>query len=154
MNDDEKIADIAKKIEREKALIHAANLMRQQTSNDAVRSKLDTQMREGRRNLEFFEDRLRELQLRRIGQGVDNMSLGGSTLNSYGGSDSQGDSRGPPAPPPKDGGGGGYGDYPQYGQYGEPMPARGPFPGQPPNSAIPKARPNFSKLGTVSACGS
>ena len=90
MNDDEKILDISKKIEREKALINAANLMRQQTNNEAVRSKLDTQMREGRRNLEFFEERLRELQMRRLGQSVENMSLGGSQGGSYRGHD-QGD---------------------------------------------------------------
>ncbi|KAK3352240.1 hypothetical protein B0T25DRAFT_590222 [Lasiosphaeria hispida] len=144
-NDEEKIQDISKKIEREKALINAANLMRQQTNNEAVRSKLDTQMREGRRNLEFFEERLRELQMRRLGHGVDNMSIGGSTLaGSF--RNSGGDHVGAPAPPPKDGGGG-YGD--QYGQHGELMPARGPFPGQPPNSAIPKARPNFTKLDLI-----
>ncbi len=134
MDDDQKILDISKKIEREKALINAANLMRQQTNNEAVRSKLDTQMREGRRNLEFFESRLRELQMRRLGHSVDQMSLGGSTLGSFR-SNEQGEDGGPP-PPPKDASG-----------YGDLMPPRGPFPGQPPNSSIPKPRPNFTKLG-------
>ena len=142
MDDDSKILDITKKIEREKALINAANLMRQQTNNEAVRSKLDTQMREGRRNLEFFEERLRELQMRRLGQSVDNMSLGGSTLGSFR-SREHGEGSAP-APPPKDASG-----YPQYGQ-GDLMPPRGPFPGQPQNMAMPKARPNFTKLGRQS----
>ncbi|KAK4234460.1 hypothetical protein C8A03DRAFT_37775 [Achaetomium macrosporum] len=139
MNDDEKILDISKKIEREKALINAANLMRQQTNNEAVRSKLDTQMREGRRNLEFFEERLRELQMRRLGQSVDNMSLGGSTL---GGPDQGGDEGGPPAPPPK--------DASSYGQHGQAdlMPPRGPYAAPPPHS-MPKARPNFTKLDLI-----
>lgn len=141
MNDDEKILGITKKIEREKALINAANLMRQQTNNEAVRSKLDTQMREGRRNLEFFEERLRELQMRRLGHSVDNMSLGGSTLGSFRGGEQEGEEGGAPAPPPKDASG-----YAQYGQ-SDLMPPRGPFPGQPPNSAVPRARPNFTKLG-------
>jgi classical protein kinase C len=140
MNDDDKILDITKKIEREKALINAANLMRQQTNNEAVRSKLDTQMREGRRNLEFFEDRLRELQMRRLGHSVDNMSIGGTTLGSFSG-EQEGEEGGPPAPPPKDASG-----HPQYG-HGDLMPPRGPFPGQPPQSAIPKGRANFTKLG-------
>lgn len=140
MNDDEKILDITKKIEREKALINAANLMRQQTNNEAVRSKLDTQMREGRRNLAFFEERLRELQMRRLGQSVDNMSLGGSTLGSFRSAEQGGEEGGRPAPPPKDASGGYYG-------HGDLMPPRGPFPGQPPHSAMPKARPNFTKLG-------
>lgn len=142
MTDDDKILDITKKIEREKALINAANLMRQQTNNEAVRSKLDTQMREGRRNLEFFEERLRELQMRRLGHSVDNMSLGGSTLGSFKSTEQGGEEGGPPAPPPKDG-------YAQYGQ-GDLMPPRGPFPGQPPHSGVPKARPNFTKLGRSS----
>jgi classical protein kinase C len=146
MNDDEKILDISKKIEREKALIHAANVMRQQTNNEAVRSKLDTQMREGRRNLEFFEERLRELQMRRLGQSVDNMSLGGTTLGSFR-SGEQGADDGAPTPPPKDASG--------YGQFGpgDLMPPRGPFPGQPPHSSMPKARPNFTKLGMVHSLG-
>jgi len=161
MNDDEKIQDINKKIEREKALINAAMLMRQQTGNELVRSKLDAQMREGRRNLEFFEQRLNELQMRRMGHGMDNMSLGGSTAaGSFMSSDMHGDgSMGPPAPPPKDDRGGPYGGYGGYsdgygnhgGAPGDVMPSHGPFPGQPPQSAIPKARPNFSKLGTVLA---
>lgn len=155
MDDEQKILDISKKIEREKALINAANLMRGQTSNEAVRSKLDTQMREGRRNLEFFESRLRELQIRRIGQGVDNMSIGGSTLNSFNSGDTAVDDGGRPAPPPKDASGYGSSGYGQ--QQGAPygpsdlMPPRGPFPGQPPNSSIPKSRPNFSKLGMLSS---
>lgn len=147
MNDEEKIQDIARKIEREKALINAANLMRQQTSNEAVRSKLDTQMREGRRNLEFFENRLQELQMRKMNRGVDNLSLGGHSSHSGGGSDGRG-----PQPPPKDGGQGGYGEsgYGQYGQGGPSMPSGAPFPGGPPGSGVPKTRPNFSKLGMFS----
>jgi hypothetical protein len=148
--------DIHRKIEREKALIQAAQLMRQQTNNEAVRSKLDTQMRDGRRNLEFFEERLRELQMRRMGQGMENMSLGpqgtpGTRPKS--GSSAYGDLSSPPAPPPKDQSSSQYGDRSSYGgptQHGqgpELMPDRHPFPGQPPNSSIPKSRPNFSKLG-------
>ena len=80
MNDEDAMANIYKKIEREKALINAANSMRQQTNNDDVRSRLDSQMREGRRNLQFFEEKLRDLQMKRLGQGVDSMSIGsGST---------------------------------------------------------------------------
>lgn len=139
MNDDDKILDITKKIEREKALMNAANLMRQQTNNEAVRSKLDTQMREGRRNLEFFEERLRELQMRRLGQAAENMSLGGSTLGSFRSGEQGGEEGGPPAPPPKDASG-----YAQYGQ-GDLAPPRGPYQGQ--SSAMTKARPNFTKLG-------
>jgi hypothetical protein len=151
MNEDDRIMDIYKKIEREKALINAANLMRQQTNNEAVRSKLDNQMRDGRRNLEFFEEKLRDLQMRRLGQGVENVNLGsGSRPRS---ADYRGDQGGPPPPPPKDasgwGGGGSYGQgqYSQIGQHGDMMPSQGPFPGQAPGSGVPKPRPNFTKLG-------
>ncbi|KAJ4285930.1 Serine/threonine kinase [Collariella sp. IMI 366227] len=122
MNEDQKILDITRKIEREKALLSAANVMRQQTNNEVVRSKLDTQMREGRRNVEFFEQRLRELQMRRLGHSVDNMSLGGSTLG-RGSTDQGGEDGGPPAPPPKDASG-----------HSQDMVPR-------------KTRPNFTKLG-------
>lgn len=149
MNDDEKVLDISRKIEREKALINAANLMRQQTNNEAVRSKLDTQMREGRRNLEFFEEKLRELQMRRLGQSVDNMSLGGSTLGPAQSPDRGADDGAPPAPPPKDSPAFGDRSGSAHGQLGQGdlMPPRGPFAGQPPHSSVPKARPNFTKLG-------
>jgi len=155
MNEDEKITDICKKIDREKALINAAHLMRQQTNNDAVRSKLDSQMRDGRRNLEFFEERLRELQARKLGHGMENLGIhgGGPSSRRPGSADYRGDQGGPPAPPPKDASAwdaasyGGQVQYSQIGQHGEMMPDRHPFPGQAPGAGIPKARPNFTKLG-------
>lgn len=149
MNDEEKLLDIHKKIEREKALIQAASVMRQQTTNEAVISKLDTQMHEGRRNLEFFENRLRELQMRRMGQGMDNMSLGPGGSPAGRPRSSEMDNNGPPPPPPKDRSS--YGDPSPHGSgQGGLMPGRHPFPGQPPNSSIPKPRPNFTKLGVYS----
>jgi hypothetical protein len=134
MNDDEKAQDIARKIEREKALLNAAQAMRQQTNNEAVRSKIDTQLRDGRRNLAFFEEKLNELRMRKLGHSMDNMSMGGSTLRD--------DADGPPTPPPKDASGG-YGEYGHggYGQDGSAYPGHG-------DSGMTKPRPNFSKLGT------
>ena len=49
MNQDETMQDIHRKIDRERALINAANAMRAQTDNEAVRSRLDSQIRDGRR---------------------------------------------------------------------------------------------------------
>jgi len=166
MNEDERMTDIYKKIEREKALINAANLMRQQTNNEGVRSKLDNQMREGRRNLEFFEERLRELQMRKMGQGMSEMTLapgssGGGRPRSA--TDFRDPQDGPPTPPPKDQSqwpghghdrGGSYGSssiqYSQIGQHGDMMPSRAPFAAPAPSSAVPKPRPNFTKLGGIS----
>jgi hypothetical protein len=96
-------------------------------------------MREGRRNIQYLEERLQELQARKLSQGMDNMNLGGHRNDA-------------PAPPPKDSRGsdrGGYGtpEYSQIGGHGDMMPPRGPYAAPPPGSAIPKARPNFTKLG-------
>lgn len=147
MSEEDKMMDIYKKIEREKALIQAANLMRQQTNNDQVRSKLDNQMREGKRNLEFFEQKLQELQLRR---GMGDMSIGSSSSASAPRPRGmRNDSDGPPTPPPKDASGlaTSGGDI-QYSQIGgsDLMPPRGPFAAPGPGSG-PKTRPNFTKLG-------
>jgi len=137
MNEDEAIQNITKKIEREKALINAANAMRSQTNNEAVRSRLDSQMRDGRRNLQFFEEKLRDIQMRRVGQGVEGMSLGGD------------DAGAPPAPPPKDAssswGDQGYGSS----RDGPPSDLQPPNPkfGAPGPGAASKTRPNFTKLG-------
>lgn len=153
MADEDKMMDIYKKIEREKALIQAANLMRQQTNNDAVRSKLDTQMREGKRNLEFFEEKLKELQLRR---GMGSMSVSDGSPSSSRPSATRHDSdASAPMPPPKDASGfassGGDPQYSQIGQHGDLMPPRHPFAPPGPGSQ-PKPRPNFTKLGMSSPC--
>jgi hypothetical protein len=157
MNEDDQMMNIYKKIEREKALINAANAMRQQTNNEAVRSRLDSQMREGRRNLQFFEEKLRDLQMKRVGQGVDNMSLSsGSTAvaASRPGSHIRNDAEAPPTPPPKDAnswgadsGSYGPGGYSQIGGHGDMMPPRHPYAPPGPGSGMPKPRPNFTKLG-------
>lgn len=150
MSEEDKMMDIYKKIEREKALIQAANLMRQQTNNDQVRSKLDNQMREGKRNLEFFEGKLKELQLRRD---MGDLSMGGSSSSASAPRPRgvRSDSEGPPTPPPKDASGlatsGGDIQYSQIGG-GDLMPPRGPFATPGPGS-VPKTRPNFTKLGTA-----
>ncbi|KAF4459915.1 kinase C [Fusarium albosuccineum] len=153
MNDEEAMQNIYKKIEREKALINAANAMRAQTNNEAVRSRLDSQMRDGRRNLQFFEEKLRDIQMRRVSHGVEGMSLGS-------GADDADDAGGPPAPPPKDGSGnwagdrgsygsGGSGQYSQIGGHGDLMPPRHPYAPPGPGTSIPKPRPNFTKLDLI-----
>ncbi|KAK2010769.1 HR1-domain-containing protein [Colletotrichum eremochloae] len=155
MNDEDAIQNILKKIEREKALLNAANAMRAQTNNEAVRSRLDSQMRDGRRNLQFFEEKLREAQLRR---GMDNMSLGSPTGDSR---PLSGDMDDVPPPPPKDSGWeqrGGYGagsatsggnvQYSQIGGHADLMPPRHPY-ASPGPSSIPKSRPNFTKLDLI-----
>jgi hypothetical protein len=145
-NVEETVANVQRKIDREKALINAANAMRQSTNNPAVLSRLDTQIKDGRRNIDYFESKLRDLDLQRTTSGLDNMNLqpGHSSTN-------------PLTPPPKDNWDG-YGQQDQGG-YGGPQsqysqlsggdalqPPRAPF--APPPPGAPNKRPNYSKLGT------
>lgn len=147
------IEDVHRKIEREKALMQAANAMRQQTTNPQVQSRIETQIRDGRRNIEYLEGRLRELEMRKLGNSMDSMNVGDR----------------PPPPPPHDvpGQPAAYGQqWPRPGEYDSPgdgqqysqlsggnvqMPPSAPFarPG-PGGAGQPKGRPTYSKLGQSS----
>jgi len=72
--------DIYRKIEREKQFINSARSMRQATDNPIMQQRVDTQIRESQRNLTYLEDRMRELQVRKMNQGMDQMSLNEGTL--------------------------------------------------------------------------
>ncbi|KIW60682.1 protein kinase C-like [Exophiala xenobiotica] len=168
MADTEKaIDDIYKKIEREKTLITAATHMRQSTSNAAVQARVDSTIRDGRRNITYLEDKLQELQLRQRGTYDDSAPTppvhGGGGGGGYQTPDGRGQ-RGyqagnAPTPPPKDSRGlfigerGDYGD-PGPGGYSQGntgmMPPRAPYGDPRPYSApMPKPRPNFSKLDLI-----
>jgi len=151
-SEDEVVRDIHKRIEREKALITAANAMRQSTDNPAVLSGLDTKIRDGRRNIEYFEGRLRELQMRRLGTGMDNLNLdsntnGGPPAGQAGYGRGGPDDRGPYLPS------GEYGDsgqdYSQVGGGNVIMPPSAPFARPGPASSMPRGRPNYSRLGAL-----
>lgn len=168
MDDDQLINNVYRKIEREQKLIDGANSMRQSTDNPTLQHRLDAQIREGRKNIGYLEERMRELQLRRMGQTGDRRS--GGPMNdgaSHGPRSTQPgvyqhvDREGAPTPPPKNYGPGygtdavGYGD-PGPGGYSSQlggglgmMPPRPPY-GPPPPTVTPKARPNYSKLGRSS----
>jgi hypothetical protein len=139
MEGDEVIASVYRKIEREKALIAAASNMRQSTDNPLVQQRVDANIRDGRKNIAYLEEKMRELQIRY-------MDDGGSP---------QGQRHAPgsgPPPPPKDCTG--YladadADAHGYAQGGTgSMPSGAPFPDPRPYAPIPKARPNYTKLGT------
>ena len=138
MDGDELIASVYRKIEREKALIAAASNMRQSTDNPLVQQRVDANIRDGRKNIAYLEEKMRELQVRRM---------------EHEGGGAPGDQRqGPgPTPPPKDPSAyfGGEGDGPGYPQGGSgSMPSGAPFADPRPYAPIPKARPNYTKLGT------
>lgn len=164
-NDDEALSSAYKKLEREKALMNAANAMRLQTNNETVKSRLDAQMREGRRNIQYLEDTLRQLQIRKMNNSMDSMSLQPGENAGAGGrpysSGMRNDRDGPPTPPPKDSRGtyidnrlgsdrGNYGtqEYSQIGGHRDMMPPRHPYAAPAPGSTgMQKSRPHFSKLG-------
>jgi hypothetical protein len=145
---DDTVREVQKKIDKERALINAANTMRQSTNNPAVLSRLDGQIRDGRRNIEYFESKLRDIEMQRTQTGIDNMSLQPGTSSK---------GQNPVTPPPKDGWNGYVGS--DQGGYGDPpggysnlsggqglMPPRAPYAPQGPGSR--PQRPNYSKLGT------
>lgn len=163
MNDDDLINQVYRKIEREKVLINAANNMRQ-SSNPQVQQSLDSQIRESRKGIDYLEERMRELQMRRM-EAMGSGNNGGPLPPAHGGLSPQhrgvrnAQRPGPPPPPPRDGGAaygqeeGGYGD-PGNGGYMNNlsgahgmMPPRAPFGPPGPGSIIPRTRPNYTKLG-------
>lgn len=159
---DAAIAEVYRKIEREKALINGATHMRQSTNNSAVQARADSNIKDGRRNITYLEERLKILQLRKVNDGAPPPPAHGYGTPST--------SRKPlpaaaadggPTPPPKEasnyfGQSGEYGDA-GPGGYSEGdsgmMPPRAPYGDpRPYNAPIPKARPNFSKLGKTLPC--
>ncbi|KAJ5527237.1 AGC-kinase C-terminal [Penicillium frequentans] len=139
MDGDELIASVYRKIEREKALIAAASNMRQSTDNPLVQQRVDSNIRDGRKNIAYLEEKMRELQIRHLEQ-----QGGGSPGDQRQGSG--------PAPPPKDFSGyfAGDGDGHNYPQSGAgTMPTGAPFADPRPYSQVPKARPNYTKLDLI-----
>ncbi|CAF9914567.1 MAG: Serine/threonine kinase [Heterodermia speciosa] len=167
-NNDALIDQVYRKIEREKVIINAANAMRQ-SSNPQVQQSLDSQVREARKGIEYLEERMRELQMRRAGQSADGQSgrsgQGGPPPPAHGGMSPQQrhlqQRIDPPTPPPKDGGSSYMSDAGDYGNPGAGgymsdlsgghgiMPPRAPFGPPAPGSGMPKSRPNYTKLDLI-----
>ena len=149
-------AQIHQKIAREQALINAAVNMRA-SSNPVVQASLDAQIKEGRKNIGYLEQKLQEIEMRRAGQGMEDLNLGRGN-----------DGRPLPQGPP--GGANQRQQFQQAGQpsgyeYGSPRPGggymdqldagSGMMPPRPPYGptapgSMPKGRPNYSKLGKLS----
>ena len=172
MNDDELMNQVYRKIEREKVIINAANAMRQ-SSNPQVQQSLDSQVREAQKGIHYLEERMRELQMRRKGQGANLQGMGqsheGLRPPSYEGMSTHqrailnSQKGGPHAP--SQGSRSGYGaDRNDYGDPGPGgymgqdslsgghgmMPPRAPFGPPAPGSAMPKVRRDYTKLGQSS----
>lgn len=146
------IANVREKLEKERRFLNSANAMRNSTSNADVLSRLNAQLRDTRRNIDYFENTLQDLEMKKMGSGMDNMSL-------HPGESASRKAGNPLTPPPKDGWNGymgqdqgDYGDaqggYSQLSGGSVPMPQSGPFP--PPAPSAQVKRPNYSKLGMSS----
>lgn len=161
MSDDDKlIAEVYRKIEREKALIHAASNMRQSTDNPTVQARVDSNIRDGRRNIAYLEEKMRDLQVRRLGRDEGDGGPPPPTHGALSAAQQQGlNQRNGPTPPPKDARGKYFanerGDYGDAGPGGYSagnsgmMPPRAPYGDPRPFAPVPKARPNYSKLGML-----
>lgn len=160
MNEEELIRDVHHKIDREKILINAANSMRQSTDNSAVLSRLDTQIRDGRRNIEYLQGRLREIEVRKMNQDMGSVAL---SPGMGGGFTSAGDPRhaerlGEQRSAHRDfsNNNPGFDNTSDSGGYNRLsggqglMPPKAPYAPGPPNS-VPKSKSNYSKLGTMMA---
>ncbi|KAE8350621.1 Hr1 repeat-domain-containing protein [Aspergillus coremiiformis] len=137
MDGEELIASVYRKIEREKALITAASNMRQSTDNPLVQQRVDANIRDGRKNIAYLEEKMRELQLRRDGGSPTDRRLppdpgAGSALSPQDHGDEDYDASGA---------------YPQGGAGA--MPTGAAFRDPRPFAPVPKARPNFTKLGML-----
>ncbi|KAF2164870.1 hypothetical protein M409DRAFT_36982 [Zasmidium cellare ATCC 36951] len=153
MNEDAAIEDILRKIDREKAIINAANQMRQATNNASVNSRVESNIRDARRNIQYFEQTLQDLQARKMGNGMSNLSVsgnGGPTPPQHGRGGSTGSGMN------NDYGHGGGADYgnpraPGYSAGGGDglMPPRAPYAPPGPADRSPRGRPNYSKLDLI-----
>lgn len=65
---DQKIQDVYKRIQTERKVLEASQLLRQATTNPDVLRRNDAAIREAERSLSYFEDTLRELQSRKLMQ--------------------------------------------------------------------------------------
>ena len=142
MADHDPYADILYKIDREKALINGAVNMRA-GSNPYVQATIDSQIKEARKNITFLEQKLQELRMRETESSMGEMNIGADGRPGGGRNNSFGPQGGAGYGSP--GTGQGYSD--QLGAGSGSMPSRPPFGPQAPGSVMPKARPNYSKLG-------
>ncbi len=164
MNEEDQIEVIYKKMDREQKLLKVAAEMRKETTDPRALEQIDTMLREGRQLLSYYEQSLREVQMRRLGQGVDNMSLGpsgGSTSSGPGSmrprsADLRNEQAGPPTPPPKDAMSS-WSETATMNSYTYSMNSPGPsgsqvpapYANSPAAASLTKTRPNFTKLGKL-----
>jgi hypothetical protein len=73
---DQKIQDVFKRIQTERKVLEASQLLRQATSNQDVLRRNDAKIKEAERSLSYFEETLRELQSRKMQLSDPSRSVG------------------------------------------------------------------------------
>ena len=73
---DQKIQDVYKRIQTERKVLEASQLLRQATTNQDVLRRNDAKIKEAERSLSYFEDTLRELQARKMQLSDPSRSMG------------------------------------------------------------------------------
>ncbi|KAI0269865.1 hypothetical protein BC834DRAFT_967598 [Gloeopeniophorella convolvens] len=79
---DQKIQDVYKRIQTERKVLEASQLLRQATANQDVLRRTDAKIKEAERSLSYFEDTLRELQARKVQLSDPSRSAGTPQPNS------------------------------------------------------------------------
>lgn len=139
MSSNDTITNILGKIKRENDIILAANRFRAATNNPAVSSRADSQIRDARRNIAYFEQTLKDLQNQSsLNNGLSGLNLTGNGLPPHTGQGHNNQS--------------GHGGMADYGMGGYStgnglMPPRAPYAPAGPQDRSPAKRPNYSKLG-------
>lgn len=104
---DQKIQDVFKRIQTERKVLEASNILRNATTNSDVLRRLDAQIREAERSLSYFETTLRELQARKLNlaqrddqarSGAPGSSQGDPSMGGRGGWSSDGNRNAPSSP--------------------------------------------------------
>ncbi|KAF8270816.1 hypothetical protein EI94DRAFT_1797758 [Lactarius quietus] len=78
---DQKIQDVYKRIQTERKVLEASQLLRQATTNQDVLRRNDAKIKEAERSLSYFEDTLRELQARKMQLSDPSRSMGTAQPN-------------------------------------------------------------------------
>ncbi|KAI0689703.1 protein kinase C [Cytidiella melzeri] len=78
---DQKIQDVYKRIQTERKVLEASQLLRQATNNPEVLRRNDAAIREAERSISYFEDTLRELQARKMMAQRNDHSRSGSNAS-------------------------------------------------------------------------
>jgi len=164
MDDDVKIADLQRKIKREREIMDATTRVlqahnRQAPVDPSVTQGIDRQVKESENNIKWFEEQLYNIQQRRMNDGIQQMNIAPYPIKSSGPSPTSAQRQDNPYQQTMfsafagDSSVSAYGDAGNYSDLDndQGMPLTGPFGPPPPDSPSrsAKPRPTYSRLGIL-----